>query len=568
MLARRDWKFMSDTDSVLRVAVAGAAGPSGKSTFAANLAVALASAGKRVVVLDADPAGPLQHRLFGLDMPNENLEAFLQGSVDELYDVVIPTGLPRVYLVPGWQRPPERVLKPAHRARLMRHLDRLGAQVVIMDCGSRHTPDSVDFFNLCDYRLVVATGAPKSAQSAYSFLKNATVRLLDQAATSSDDVALINRFIPAGGTVRISEAIRALQSVNPDLAASLQHIISNYQVGVVVNRVTEGPSEGVGFALSRLVQTYLQVAPRVVGQIAEHPDIETGGRRGRPFLAESIYSSHARGVLEAAEVLLELSPAKIRRQRQRETSLGETLRPKRDVETDDALDQIHNLMRRHERIPVSWRARVNVKDNAAPPGEGDLIDISVSGAAVATQLDVDPGAKVSLWLVDLDDQPKLEAVVRHVKRRGDPRVGLEFIGTDAMKMALKLAAEAKKAHMAEADGPGDEAEAGEAEAGEAEAGEAEDSDHALAADPAGPPPLPLTARLPSLWNDTPIPPSDHAAGDEGKLANPEGAATAPPPAIFPYQKPSQSPRPAQPPPALDEAEDDGDLDFSAFDEPD
>ena len=252
MLVRRDGKIMSDSDNVLRIAVAGAAGPSGKSTFVANLAVALASAGKRVVILDADPAGPLQHRLFGLDMPTENLESFLQGNVEELYHVVIPTGLERVYLVPGWQRPPERVLKPAHRARLMRHLDRLGAQVVIMDCGSRHTPECVDFFNLCDYRLVLATGAPKSAQSAYSFLKNATVRLLDQAATSSDDVALINRFIPAGGTVRIAEAVHALQGVNPDLAASLQHIISNYQVGVVVNRMTDGSSEGVGFALYQL----------------------------------------------------------------------------------------------------------------------------------------------------------------------------------------------------------------------------------------------------------------------------------------------------------------------------
>ncbi|WP_376793357.1 polysaccharide biosynthesis tyrosine autokinase [Thermoflexus sp.] len=78
----------------------------GKSVVAANLAVALAQAGLRTVLLDADLRHPRQHQLFGLH-PREGLTgALLAGSVDGRLQ---PTEVERLSLLPAGKKPPNPV---------------------------------------------------------------------------------------------------------------------------------------------------------------------------------------------------------------------------------------------------------------------------------------------------------------------------------------------------------------------------------------------------------------------------------------------------------------------------
>ena len=567
---------MTTHERVLRIAVAGANGESGKSMLSVNLAVAIAAAGKKVVIIDADSRSPMVHRLLGVEMPTRNLRSFFSDEVNTLYDAVIPSGVPRTYLVAGWPREREQILKPAHRMRLLRHAGRLGAQVVIIDCGSRSTPETLDLFNLSDYRLMSVTSDSVSVRSGYSFLKAAAVRLLDQTASSSDDVALINRYLLAGGTLKLNESIEGIHRHDPEFAAALRHAISNYRVGIFVNRITDSQPEGVGFALSRLVHDYLAFTPELIGEIYESPLIDAGCRKGRPFLADSIYCLEGEGIRRGAEVALGLIADFATGEAPPETPLGDTIRPQRAIETDSTADAIRNYMRRHERVPTNWRARVHVEDASAPPGEGDLLDISIGGAAIATQLDVTPGQHVTLWLVDRENQPQLSAVVRHVHRRGGFRIGLEFVGTDSMRAALDLATEAKQQHIAEQRAlQGDHQDEADT------ANESDEESNSDASEGVQPPPVPQDKPgLPSLFSKamTPDPPA--------AASQPDGATTAPPPAIFPYKPPSargrqnaapppasQGTPPAAPPPVpapsaqTPKPKAGEPIDFSAFDEP-
>jgi len=547
---------MTNTERVLRIAVAGATGESGKTMLAVNLAVAVAAAGKKVVLIDADPQAPMVHRHLGIEMPPRNLQSFFGNEVSGLYDAVVPSGIPRTYLVAGWARDRSQVLKPAHRMRLLRHAGRLGAQVVIFDCGSRANPETLDIFNLCDYRIMTVTSEPTSVRSAYSLIKASAVRLLDQTASSSDDIALINRFLLAGGTLRLRESIDGVQQHNPEFAAALRHAISNYRVGLFVNRVNHTQTEGVGFALSRLVQDYLAFEPELIGDIFESPLIDDSCQRGRPFLADSIYCIEGEGIRRGAEIALKLTGSFDTGEAPPEADWGQTIRPQRPVATDSTTDAIRHYMRRHERVPTRWRARIHVEDASSPPGEGDLLDISIGGAAVATQLDVTPGQQVTLWLVDHEDQPQLSAVVRHIHRRGGYRIGLEFVGTDSMRVALDLATEAKTLQIAEEKAlQGDDDESASEEAN---------------SDVKARPPVPPAPAIPSLFSQvmTPAP---------APKPTPEGPTTAPPPAIFPYKPPSAEPmkraalaaKPAPPPvpPAIPKRAEEEPLDLSAFDEP-
>lgn len=64
---RANLNFANDRYQAQVIMVTSAAGAEGKSTTAANLAVALARAGRRVVLIDADLRRPHLHQLFGLD---------------------------------------------------------------------------------------------------------------------------------------------------------------------------------------------------------------------------------------------------------------------------------------------------------------------------------------------------------------------------------------------------------------------------------------------------------------------------------------------------------------------
>lgn len=71
----------------------------GKSTTASNLAIALAEAGHRTLLIDADMRRPVQHDVFGIKTVG-GLSSVLNGG-EKLRDVIHPTGVSGLYLLPS-----------------------------------------------------------------------------------------------------------------------------------------------------------------------------------------------------------------------------------------------------------------------------------------------------------------------------------------------------------------------------------------------------------------------------------------------------------------------------------
>lgn len=77
----------------------------GKTTTAANLAVAMAQAGKRVVLVDADLRRPSMHRLFNLSN-DKGLSALFLEDAPLLEDLLLPTSVPGLFVLPAGGPPP------------------------------------------------------------------------------------------------------------------------------------------------------------------------------------------------------------------------------------------------------------------------------------------------------------------------------------------------------------------------------------------------------------------------------------------------------------------------------
>jgi succinoglycan biosynthesis transport protein ExoP len=117
--------LFSAPDADLRSVVLTSARPGeGKTRTAANLAVALASSDKRVVLIDADMRRPNQHRLFGKSTDNgmsELIMATTQGHIPSLNGTHATKHSNLSLITSGTVPPNPSELLASHRAKLLLH---------------------------------------------------------------------------------------------------------------------------------------------------------------------------------------------------------------------------------------------------------------------------------------------------------------------------------------------------------------------------------------------------------------------------------------------------------------
>ena len=136
------------------IAIGGGRGGVGKSIVSVNLAVYLAQLGRKVLLIDTDPAGAELHTALGLG-PLSSLSAAASAptsasSGDEAEDddlTAVPTQVPGLSLVPQVYRAGSTVpLRPGRKARWARDLKNLEADYVLLDLGAGTQPATLDLF--------------------------------------------------------------------------------------------------------------------------------------------------------------------------------------------------------------------------------------------------------------------------------------------------------------------------------------------------------------------------------------------------------------------------------------
>ncbi len=83
------------------IAVGGGKGGVGKSVIAANLSIALAQSGRRVILVDGDLGAANQHTLFGIERPGPTLEALFTRQITSLDEALLRTPVAGLRLLPG-----------------------------------------------------------------------------------------------------------------------------------------------------------------------------------------------------------------------------------------------------------------------------------------------------------------------------------------------------------------------------------------------------------------------------------------------------------------------------------
>jgi len=138
------------------LAVISPASGDGKTYFAANLAIAIAQLGGRVLLIDADLRGPRQHEVFGL-RNGAGLSTILSGR-SESQVIQQVDAIPNLFVLPGGPLPPnpaELVERPAF-GLLMRELCSKFDQVIVDTPAAAYGADAAVISARCGSALVLA----------------------------------------------------------------------------------------------------------------------------------------------------------------------------------------------------------------------------------------------------------------------------------------------------------------------------------------------------------------------------------------------------------------------------
>lgn len=290
------------------IAIGSGKGGVGKSLVAANLGIALAKRGRRVILVDADLGGANLHTFLNMDPPERTLSHFIHRDVDSLPEVVVPTPIPNLSLISG-ARDLLEVANPMHqqKVRLLRHLGKLECNDLIVDLGAGTTYNVLDFFLFAPHGMLVLAPEPTSEENAYRFLKAAYLRRLRTVQSVYGIKALLERAVAeftARGLSTPRELVGTVSQLDADAGRQVAEEMARFQPLLVVNQVRSADDEHIGVRIGQTCRDLLGISLSYAGSVPFDDLVWKAVRRHRPLLIDAPGCRAGRAIEAIAEHLL------------------------------------------------------------------------------------------------------------------------------------------------------------------------------------------------------------------------------------------------------------------------
>ncbi len=252
------------------IPVASGKGGVGKSLFSSNLGVALAKAGKTVLLVDLDLGGSNLHTCLGIRNSNAGIGHYVHKKVDSLEELVVATEQKGLFLIPGDSLLPGTANMPYFRkVKLLREMKDLVADFIILDLGAGTSHNTVDFFLAASGGVLVCTPETTSILNAYSFLKSVCYRLLFRSfPPKSKERNYIHSFMTERierSDSSLEQLVAGMRELNNDSGDTAARILSDLVPRVVLNMGRTTRDISIGAKLRSIARKNLSVEVEYIG---------------------------------------------------------------------------------------------------------------------------------------------------------------------------------------------------------------------------------------------------------------------------------------------------------------
>jgi flagellar biosynthesis protein FlhG len=249
----------------------GGKGGVGKTFVTANLAVALARMGYRVVAVDVDLEGANLHTCLGVPTPRVSLADFVAQREDDLGKLVVETSEVNLRIIAGTHSNLGEA-QPSHlrRVRLMRSLRQLPADFVLLDLGAGMHSAVLDYFLVGDDGLIVLHPEPTSVENAYTFLRAAFYRRLRLAMVGHGVRKLVTQAMDQRNERGIrtpDELLREIESLDPLEGRRFTDTMRAFRPRIIINEVRTAEDVKLGFAVASVCRKYFGLEAEYLGYI-------------------------------------------------------------------------------------------------------------------------------------------------------------------------------------------------------------------------------------------------------------------------------------------------------------
>jgi flagellar biosynthesis protein FlhG len=288
------------------IPVAAGKGGVGKTFLSANLGIALGELGKRTIVIDLDLGGSNLYSFLGIANRYPGIGDFLKARTGELHDLKIKTDFPNLSYIPGDGKTPFLAnIAYAQKVKLLSRIQRLEADFVILDLGAGSSFNTLDYFGVTDWGLVVITPEYPSVMGMLVFLKNHLFRIIKRRLASNHHVQNVLRETfnrPIDDQVpSITELQRVIAAADPEAGRQALEVYKQCRPRVIFNRGSQPSDSQMAANISRSFNDILSIQCDYFGFIYDDAGAREAISRNKPFLPNYRQSIAANNITRIAQ---------------------------------------------------------------------------------------------------------------------------------------------------------------------------------------------------------------------------------------------------------------------------
>jgi flagellar biosynthesis protein FlhG len=292
------------------IPIASGKGGVGKSLTSANLAVAFAQAGKRVVLADLDLGASNLHLVIGHRAPEAGIGTFLSDARSDFSKVIVDTDIPGLRFIPGdTEIPGTANLKASQLKALVRRLLGIDADILVLDLGAGTHQSILDFFLLSGQGIIVTAPTVTATLNAYVFLKNTVFRLMYMAFVKGTRAhEFLERLRKEGSGLQklyIPKIIPEIRRIDPASYDKFKNHIDRFHPRLIMNMIEDPKDADVAMKIRRSCEEYLDLKIEHLGIMYRDSIQDTALAARLPVVLYKPQSILAQAIYRIADKILQ-----------------------------------------------------------------------------------------------------------------------------------------------------------------------------------------------------------------------------------------------------------------------
>lgn len=286
------------------IAIAGAKGGCGSTVLTANLGLYLASIGRKVVLVDADPAGANLHTLAGLRAPSYGTPS--ETAVPEMKILALPNAVaPR--------GGPGQAQRPHGPSVLKNALRKLDADYAVVDLGGGGQRFAIEAFLAAPLPLLLTLPEPTALERTWRFVSRAFLHWLKSTVSDVDArTVILRRARELGGLPTPLDLWRSLEDEGDPRSDLVRERLEAFHPPVVLNQTRLRADLELGAAMRSAAHRRLGVSIEYLGHIEYDDTVWSCVRAQKLLLVESPGTKASKNIEKIARRLLTLESGKRR----------------------------------------------------------------------------------------------------------------------------------------------------------------------------------------------------------------------------------------------------------------